>query len=250
MGARVCGYRSVTWAATGRYALGDRLGDDRSVFLLRLIIPDRPGSLGTVSTALGEVNADIHAIEIVEHRSSRPGGAATALDDVLLELPHHVLPDTLVTACHKLDGVRVVWISRYNAGASLRLDLETVEAMTKEPKGAVARLVELVPETFRCDWALAVSPAPDGRAELLGASATAPDVPPDAAEWITAVRSAQRLAEHPAWEGTVLAAAPLGAGVVVIGRRGGPDVLDSELARFGHLCALADAINRAAGDAP
>ena len=219
-------------------------------FLLRVELPDVPGSLGALASALGTAGADIHAIEIVEHRSSRAGGAATALDDVLLELPHHVLPDTLVTACHKLDGVRVVWISRYNAGASLRLDLETVEAMTQEPKGAVARLVELVPETFRCDWALAVSPAPGGGAELLGASATAPDLPPDAADWITAVHSPQRLAEHPAWEGTVLAAAPLGEDVVVIGRRGGPDVLDSELARFGHLCALADAINRAAGEAP
>jgi hypothetical protein len=61
------------------------------------------------------------------------------------------------------------------------------------------------------------------------------------------VRSPQRLLEHPAWDGTVLAAAPLGAGVVAFGRRGGPDVLDSELARFGHLCALADAISRTAG---
>ena len=58
------------------------LGDDRSVFLLRLILPDRPGSLGTVATALGEVRADIHAIEIVEHR--RENG--TAVDDVVVEL--------------------------------------------------------------------------------------------------------------------------------------------------------------------
>ena len=44
----------------------------------------------------------------MEHRSGRSGAAATAVDDVLLELPAHVLPDTLVTACHKLDGANAV----------------------------------------------------------------------------------------------------------------------------------------------
>ena len=214
-------------------------------FLLRVELPDVPGSLGAVASALGTTGADIHAIEIVEHRPARPGGDATAVDDVLLELPAHVLPDTLVSACQKLDGVRVVWISRYNAGASLRLDLEAVEAMTQEPKHAVARLIELVPETFRCDWALAMCPRPDGGIELLGASGAAPDLPDDAAQWLASVQWPRRLLEHPAWEGTVLAAAPLGDGIVVFGRRGGPDVLDSELARFGHLCALADAISAA-----
>ncbi|HEY3004627.1 MAG TPA: ACT domain-containing protein, partial [Kribbellaceae bacterium] len=51
------------------------------MFLLRLILPDRPGSLGTVASALGEVGADIHAIEIVEHR--RDDG--TAVDDVVVD---------------------------------------------------------------------------------------------------------------------------------------------------------------------
>ena len=214
-------------------------------FLLRVELPDVPGSLGAVASALGTTGADIHAIEIVEHRPARAGGVATAVDDVLLELPAHVLPDTLVSACQTLDGVRVVWISRYNAGASLRLDLEAVEAMTQEPKHAVSRLIDLVPETFRCDWALAMCPLPDGGIELLGASGAAPDLPDDASEWLASVQWPRRLLEHHTWEGTVLAAAPLGDGIVVFGRRGGPDVLDSELARFGHLCALADAISAA-----
>ena len=215
-------------------------------FLLRVELPDVPGSLGAVASALGTAGADIHAIEIVEHRSS-----GTAVDDVLLELPAHVLPDSLVSACQRLDGVRVLWISRYTAGASLRMDLEAVEAMTEQPAAALPRLVQLVPETFRCDWALAVriDPGDDigdpGTATLLHATRTAPDLPVDVREWAADPKSARRLPGHPAWEGTVLAAAPAGAAVVVLGRRGGPDVLDSELARFGHLCALAAAIGAA-----
>ena len=211
-------------------------------FLLRVELPDVPGSLGALAAALGTTGADIHAIEIVEHRSARPGSAAMAVDDVLLELPRHVLPDSLVSACHQLDGVRVVWISRYNAGASLRLDLEAVEAMTQEPRNAVARLVDMVPQTFRCDWSLALGPGPAGGAGVLQASSAAPDLPEDADRWLVSVRGPCRLTEHPAWDGTVLAAAPLGTSVVMFGRRGGPDVLDSELARFGHLCGLAAAI--------
>ena len=48
-------------------------------FLLRVELPDVPGSLGALATALGTAGADIEAIEIVEHRA---GGVA--VDDVLL----------------------------------------------------------------------------------------------------------------------------------------------------------------------
>ena len=81
-------------------------------FLLRVELPDVPGSLGALATALGGAGADIEAIEIVERQSS-----GRVVDDVLLELPPRLMPDALITACHKLDGVRVHWISRYNAGA-------------------------------------------------------------------------------------------------------------------------------------
>ncbi len=44
---------------------------------------------------------------------------------------------------------------------------------------------------------------------------------------------------------TLHCAAPLGDdGLVVLGRDGGPEFLDSELARLGHLVALAASISR------
>ena len=45
------------------------VGKDVRVFLLRITLPDRPGSLGSVATAMGGVGADINAVEIVEKRS-------------------------------------------------------------------------------------------------------------------------------------------------------------------------------------
>ena len=91
-------------------------------YLLRVELPDVPGSLGRVAGAIGEAGGDIEAIEIVEHRSE-----GTAVDDVLLEMAHGVMPDSVVYACNQLDGVRVLWISRYAAGlASCERDLVVV----------------------------------------------------------------------------------------------------------------------------
>jgi len=196
-------------------------------FLLRVELPDVPGSLGRVASAIGEAGGDIEAIEIVEHRAE-----GTAVDDVLLETAPGVMPDSIVSACNALDGVRVLWISRYAAGGNLFLDLEAVEELTADPADALARLIDLLPATFRADWAIRVSK--DGVAARTEAA-------PDEFGW-TLVEKTMRL---PSVDDNVLAAAPLvGDDFVVIARRGGPEILDSELARLGHLLQLAVTISR------
>jgi hypothetical protein len=209
-------------------------------FLLRVELPDVPGSLGAMASALGAAGADIEAIEIVEHR--RDG---TAVDDVLLELPPTVMPETLITACHMLDGVRVQWISRYNAGASLSMDLEAVETFTAEPERAVEHLVTSVPATFRADWAMALRRV-DGEPAIWFRTATAPKLVAEAASWLS-IRSSRLLDPVEAWNNTLLAGthAKTRDGVsftVVAGRHGGPEFLASELARFGHMVGLAAAV--------
>lgn len=209
-------------------------------FLLRVELHDVPGSLGALATALGSAGADIEAIEIVEHRSD-----GFAVDDVLLELPPSVMPDALVTACHRLDGVRVHWISRYNAGANLSMDLEAVEAFTEDPAHAIGRLVDVIPATFRTDWAMALR-RDHGEVVVLHQSSTAPKIVPEAASWV-GIRKTKKLPDLPAWDSTVLAASPgkdrSGKNfVVVIGRHGGPEVLNSELARLAHMVSLAASV--------
>jgi hypothetical protein len=210
-------------------------------FLMRVSLPDVPGSLGAMASAIGAAGGNIEAIEIVEHR---PDGVA--VDDVLLELPATVLPDAVISACQKLDGVRVQWISRYAAGASLRMDLEAVEALTADPAGARKRLVDLVPVTFRCDWAVGLHRT-DAGVVPFAATDSAPDVPPEAERWV-GVEKPQHLPPLPAWESTVLGAVPVRGPeeVVVFGRRGGPEILESELARLAHLAALAASISASA----
>src|SRR3954464_4224517 len=121
-------------------------------YLLRVELPDIPGSLGRVATAIGMAGGDIEAIEIVEKRHD---GVAVA--DVLLERAPGAMPDSVVSACNTLDGVQVLWVSRYAAGGNLFLDLEAVEDLTGDPEIALDRLIDLLPVTFRADWAARVS---------------------------------------------------------------------------------------------
>ena len=212
-------------------------------FLLRVELPDVPGSLGRVAAAIGEAGGDIEAIEIVEHR--RDG---TAVDDVLLETAHGVMPDSIVSACNQLDGVQVLWISRYAAGGNLFLDLEAVEALTQSPATACDELVDLLPIIFRADWAMRVRGS-DAGPKVLHRTSAAPDLLGDVEVWFPRPHAA-RLPLPEEWqhlESTLVAGAPLNDHdeMVVFGRRGGPDVLDSELARLEHLAALAVSITRA-----
>jgi hypothetical protein len=153
---------------------------------------------------------------------------------VLLETT--AMPDSIVSACNALDGVRVVWISRYAAGGNLFLDLEAVEELTADPEGALDRLIDLLPVTFRSDWALRVSRV-DG---IVYTTAAAPRELP----WVQIERAEAIEIDDP---NAVACAARLNKSeIVVIGRRGGPAFLDSEIARLGHLVGLAMSITRGA----
>ncbi|MEV7398104.1 amino acid-binding protein [Aeromicrobium sp. NPDC092404] len=209
-------------------------------FLLRVELPDVPGSLGALATALGGAGADIEAIEIVERRAD-----GRVVDDVLLELPAQVMPDALITACHQLEDVTVAWISRYNAGANLSMDLEAVERFTEDPANAIDQLVEVIPATFRTDWAMALHRV-DGQAAVRASSSTAPKLVAEATEWL-GIRTSKVLRDVPEWDSMVLAASPArdrggDRFVVVVGRHGGPEFLASELARLGHMVSLAASV--------
>ena len=201
------------------------------MLLLRVEIPDVPGSLGRLASAIGVAGGDIEAIEIVEKRFD-----GTAVDDVLLEMVDGAMPDSVVSACNAVEGVTVLWISRYLAGGNLFLDLEVVESLTTEPETALDRLVELLPVAFRCEWAARLKVGPQGfRIEHGSEGApTVIDLEPGTG------LDVQILGDD------LVAIAPIGhKRIVALGRRGGPEYLDSELARLGHLVTLAASIARA-----
>ena len=198
------------------------------MLLLRVELPNVPGSLGRLATAIGAAGGDIEAIEIVEKRIE-----GTDVDDVLLDMVDGAMPDSVVSACNAVDGVRVLWISRYLAGGNLFPDLEVVESLTADPSSALDTVVAALPVAFRCEWAARVSMT-DGEPVIERASEGAPGS--------IELTPGSGVARQTVGDDLV-AVAPLGhQRVVVIGRRGGPEFLDSELARLGHLVGLAASI--------
>jgi hypothetical protein len=215
-------------------------------YLLRIELPDVPGSLGNVAGTVGRAGANIEAIEIIEHR---PDGVA--VDDFVIRLSPGVLPDMVVSACQRLPGVRVLWVTRYPVGGNLRLDLETVEHMTMRPHDAVATLVAETCDVLRCDWAIGLDTSNDG-AVVIASTAASPDLDRETlASWLPIGRPVRiAVGAHPGLQSAVVGAVPVGSTerVIAFGRRGGPEILDSELARMAHLAALAASIEVSAED--
>ena len=205
------------------------------MFLLRLALPDRPGSLGAVATAMGTVGADINAVEVVEKYEG------FAVDDFMVELPTGSQPDSLVTVCTSIPGVEVVWLSYYPERWGLQADIDLLNHMTEHPDRAAEILTLESTDVFRVNWAALIDRE---SGQVLARTDLAPDLDDTgvaALGPLDELRSAELPGDWlPGWGETLIAVSPFRSGsTVVLARRGGPEFLNSELARLRHLTALA-----------
>jgi len=206
-------------------------------YLLRVELPDVPGSLGRLASAIGSAGGNIDAIEIVERHEGR------AIDDVFLAAEAGVMPDSIISACTALEDVQVLWISHYGAGSNLTRDLEVVEAMTSDPLAARDTLVDLLPATFVVDWAMRVRRAGDGAKVVHGSPAAPVEIPEDI-YWPADLLRGSRIEVPDRMSEMLVAGCSFEEDeMIVIARRGGPEILDSEIARLCHLAALATSIS-------
>jgi len=208
-------------------------------YLLRVELPDVPGSLGRLASAIGSAGGNIDAIEIVERTHD-----GRAIDDVFLVTESGVMPDSIVSACTALKDVQVLWISHYGAGSNLTRDLEVVEAMTSDPAAARDTLVDLLPATFVVDWAVRVRRIGDDAKVVHGSSAAPTEIPEDMS-WPEDLDRGRRIDVPERMSEMLVACCSFDEDeLIVIARRGGPEILDSEIARLCHLAALATSISR------
>ncbi len=208
------------------------------MYLLRVALPDVPGSLGRLASAIGTAGGNIDAIEIVERTHD-----GRVVDDVFLAANTGIMPDSIISACTSLSGVEVLWISRYSAGTNLTRDLEVVEAMTQGPESARDILVDLLPSAFVVDWAARVRRRGEG-AEVLHRTTAAPAEIPEDIAWPEDLRRGRRIDMPERLVDLLVAGCDLdGDEMIVVARRGGPEILDSEIARLCHLAALASSIS-------
>jgi len=195
------------------------------------------------------VQADIISLDVVEHRAD-----GVAIDDILVDLPAGRMADALVSAAQAVPGVRVQFVRRYVGAGDLHRDLDAVEAMTARPLRAAEILTELAPGVFRADWAVVVEGDTENSV-VVHASASAPDCVGLRLPWLP-LAAAQRLPEvsswaPSSWRDAAFAAAPIGrpSRALLLARSGGPEFLNSEVARLRHLAGLAETIQLAAASA-
>jgi hypothetical protein len=207
-------------------------------YLLRIVLPDRPGALGAVATALGGVGADILSLDVI---ARSPG---SAIDDLVIDLPPGRLADTLVSAASTVAGVRVESIRPYAGHIDPHRELELLENLAALPAEPLAVLADGVARIFRAGWALVLDEPAGGHARVLARGGAAPELPAVPVPWWPP-KPVRTLAADgdwapPDWDrlGTELAVAPLGAAALLVGR---PALrwLPSELARLQHLASIA-----------
>lgn len=213
-------------------------------FLLRLVLPDRPGALGAVASALGTVGADILSVDVIERS---PG---SAVDDFVVELPSDRLPDSLITAAATVRGVQVESIRAYAGQIDPHRELELLEALARDPQASLAVLADGAARIFRAGWALVLAPpaTPDGTGRVLARGGAAPEIDELAVPWWPP-RPARQLDADDSWApadwhrlDTELAVSPLGEAALLVGR---PALrwLASELVRLEHLAAIAATVS-------
>ncbi|SNS31369.1 ACT domain-containing protein [Rhodococcoides kyotonense] len=208
-------------------------------YLLRVHLPDRPGSLGSLAVALGSVGADILSLDVIER------GDGYAVDDLVVDVAPGSLPDTLITAAENLDDVRVDSIRPYTGVLDTHRELELIDSVAAANDDRLQVLVDGAPRVLRVGWSVVVATGDRGSFRVVGSSGApethATDMPwmplrhPAAldgdAEWVPQV-----------WRDmdTKIAAAPLGSTgtVLMLGRPGGPDFRPSEVARLGYLAGI------------
>lgn len=208
-------------------------------YLLRVQLPDRPGSLGALAVALGSVGADILSLDVVER------GAGFAVDDLVVEVAPNALPDTLITAAESLTDVRVDSIRPYSGILDTHRELELIDQVAGARDDRLQVLVDGVPRVLRVGWSTVLDIGPQGGYRVVG-SQSAPQTQAASTPWMPLEKPTVLDPEGdwvPAiWRDmdTKLAAAPLGDSgkTLLLGRPGGPDFRPSEVARLGYLAGI------------
>jgi ACT domain len=212
-------------------------------YLLRLVVPDRPGILGAVATALGTAGIDIVSVDVLER------GGGVAVDDIVVDLPSDRLPDSLITAAQAVEGVQVESLRPFAGPLDTHRELELLESLARAAEGTAVKLLAAeLPRVFHSGWAAVLH---DGHpCEVLAASDAAPTFDGMTLPWLP-LPTPQLLPSEDDWlperwreMAIEMMATPFGSPrtAVVLGRSGGPAYRRSELLRLVHLTGIAASV--------
>jgi hypothetical protein len=219
-------------------------------YLLRLVVPDKPGILGAVATALGTAGIDIVSLDVLER------GNGVAVDDVVVDLPAGRLPDSLITAAQAVPGVSVESLRPFAGPLDTHRELELLDELARAAEGTPAKLLAAeLPRVFHAGWAVVLSAVEtheaDGQPwEVAAASDAAPTFDGLTLPWMP-LAGPRLLPSEDEWlperwreMAIEMMVSPYGGPgcAVVLGRSGGPAFRRSELLRLAHLTGIATTV--------
>lgn len=220
-------------------------------YLVRVILPDTPGSLGGLAEAFGVVEANIQSVDIVE--TTRIDGKPVVTDDIVVELPTGAMVDSLITAAASIGGVEIDSIRPYSGRVDRREQIQMlagIAARSGNLSNTLDELVGVIPSAVTSSWAVVLRNA-DSVMERVAASSAAPEDdgsrPPKCATESACVLDPETDDWAPrSWFqlDTALTITPLHGTdlVLVVGRLGGPDFLASEVTQIGDLGCIVGAM--------
>lgn len=124
---------------------------------LRVDLPDRPGVLAHLASALAKAGADVLSVAVTERSPGR------AVDDFLLDWPASRTPSELTAAVEAVGGCRVLGVRRVATVPDENPALDLVTHVLWQPHRAVETLIDMLPAFAGADWAAAVTVDDDSR---------------------------------------------------------------------------------------
>lgn len=215
-------------------------------FLMRVRMPDLPGSLGLLAAALGTVGGDIRGVDIVGHDES-----GEVIDDIVVSLPTGRLPDALITAAQEIDGIYVDSIRPYSGTVDRRGQVQMladVAGHRRQLGRALDIMMQGLPQSMTAGWAVVLKTTP--RTHRVAASAAAPEdngreleTPPVESSRVLNSEREDWIPQNWTVMDSALAATPVEGTdlILVVGRPGGPDFLLSEVEHLRQVGAIVGA---------
>lgn len=215
-------------------------------FLMRVRMPDAPGSLGLLAVALGNVEANIIGVDIVGHDEE-----GTVVDDIVVELPSQHLPDALITASQELPGVYVDSIRPFSGTVDRRGQVQMLAAVASKRNNvqrALDIMMENLPKSMTAGWAIVLDTEPN--THRVSASSAAPEDDGQVLDAAPVTKARTLNTEREDWipeswkvMDSSLAGTPIEGTslVLIIGRPGGPDFLLSEVEHLRQLGSIVGA---------
>lgn len=217
-------------------------------YLIRVSLPDVPGSLGELAVAFGLADANIQSVDIVQ-----TGTDGTVTDDIVVSLPTGTMVDAVVTAVASVDGAEVDSIRPFTGRVDRRGQVQMLARIARQSNNlasAMEELVDVMPRTMTSSWAVVLRNTASGLVRV-AASQAAPADDGSSPHMLDVDGPRVLFQDTDTWMpgswgqlDTALAITPLDGTdlVLVVGRIGGPDFLASEVSQIGDLGCIIGAV--------